>query len=62
MNRLGYTRWLDCANEHIIRAIVARLARHHLGPEVGNRALREESGRGFRYIQALSRRLEEYET
>ena len=61
MNRLGYTRWLDCANEHIIRAIVARLAHHHLGPEAGNRALREESSRGFRYIHALARRLEEYE-
>ena len=62
MNGLGYTRWLDCANEHIIRAIVARLAHNHLDPEAGRRALREESARGFRYIHALARRLEEYES
>ncbi len=61
MNRIGYTRWLDCANEHLIRAITARLAHHHLGPEVGRQTLREESGRGFRYIHALAERLEEYE-
>ena len=62
VNSLGYKHWLDCANEHIIRAIVARLAYHHLGPEAGSRALREDSSRGFHYIHALARRLEEYET
>ena len=61
MNRIGYARWLDCANEHLIRAITARLAHHHLGPAAGRQALREESGRGFRYIHALAHRLEEYE-
>ena len=61
MNAIGYTRWLDCANEHLIRAITARLAHHHLGPEAGRQTLREESARGFRYIHALAHRLEEYE-
>jgi hypothetical protein len=61
MNRIGYTRWLDCANEHIIRAITARLAHHHLGPEAARQTLREESGRGFRYIHAIAHRLELYE-
>lgn len=62
MARIGYTHWFDCANEHLIRAVTARLAHHHLGAEAGRRALREESGRGFRYIHALARRLEEYES
>ena len=62
MARIGYTHWFDCANEHLIRAITARLAHHHLGAEAGRRALREESGRGFRYIHAIARRLEEYES
>ena len=61
MDQIGYTRWLDCANEHLIRAVTARLAHHHIGAEAGRQALRDESGRGFRYIHALARRLEEYE-
>ena len=61
MNGLGYTRWLDCANEHLIRAVAARLVHHHVSPEAGRQALREESGRGFRYIHAIARRLAEYE-
>ena len=62
MASIGYTNWLDCANEHLIRAVTARLAHHYLGAEAGRRALREESGRGFRYIHAIARRLEEYES
>ena len=62
MATIGYTHWFDCANEHLIRAITARLAHHHLGAEAGRRALREESGRGFRYIHAVAHRLEEYES
>jgi hypothetical protein len=62
MASIGYTHWLDCANEHLIRAVTARLAHHHLGAEAGRRALREESARGFRYIHAIARRLEEYES
>ena len=61
MARLGYTHWLDCANEHLIRAVAARLVHHHVSPEAGRQALREESGRGFRYIHAIARRLAEYE-
>jgi hypothetical protein len=61
MDQIGYTRWLDCANEHLVRAVTARLAHHHIGAEAGRQALRDESGRGFRYIHALARRLEEYE-
>jgi hypothetical protein len=62
MQELGYGRWLDCANEHIIRAITARLAHRVLGPEAGRQALRQESSLGFRYVHSLAHGLEEYET
>ncbi len=61
MQKLGYARWLDCANEHIIRAITARLTSREFGPQEGRQALRRESARGFRYVHALAERLLEYE-
>ena len=61
MRNMGYTRWIDCANEHVIRAITARLSTQVFGPEQGRQALREDVERGFRYVHALSRGLVEYE-
>ncbi len=61
MQKLGYTRWLDCANEHVIRAITARLTSQNFGPQESSQALRRESQRGFRYVHALAARLVEYE-
>ena len=61
MRRMGYTRWIDCANEHVIRAVTARLTKQYLGLELQRSALREDSQRGFRYVHALSERLVEYE-
>jgi hypothetical protein len=61
MKKVGYTRWLDCANEHVIRAITARLTSQAFGPQEGDRVLRRESQRGFRYIHALAERLMQYE-
>ena len=58
---MGYTRWIDCANEHVIRAVTARLSAQVFGPEQGRLALREDAERGFRYVHAISRRLVEYE-
>ncbi len=62
MASIGYTHWFDCANEHLIRALTVRLAHHHLGAAAGRRALRAESQRGFRYIHAVARRLQAYES
>ena len=58
---MGYTRWIDCANEHVIRAITARLSTQVFGLEQGRQALREDAVRGFRYVHALSRCLLYYE-
>ncbi len=62
MQNLGYTRWLDCANEHVIRAVTARLHSQFFSREESDRALRDDSLRGFRYVHTLSERLEEYES
>lgn len=61
MRNMGYTRWIDCANEHVIRAVTARLSTQVFSPEQGRQALREDAERGFRYVHAISRRLVEYE-
>ena len=61
MRSMGYTRWIDSANEHVIRAVTARLSTQVFGPEQGYQALREDAERGFHYVHALSRRLVDYE-
>jgi hypothetical protein len=61
MQKLGYRRWLDCANEHVIRAITARMTSQLFSPQESSQNLREESARGFRYVHALANRLMEYE-
>ena len=55
-----YTRWIDCANEHVIRAVTARLSAQVFSPEQGRQALREDAERGFRYVHAISRRQREH--
>jgi hypothetical protein len=61
MSEQAYDNWQSAVNEHLIRAITARLAARELGPEAGRRALETDHKRGFRYIDALADRLVEYE-
>ncbi len=58
----GYPTWESCVNEHLIRAITARLLARAEGDETGERAAEAEARQGFAYVPALYRRLEEYET
>lgn len=62
MEKTGYPTWESCVNEHLIRAITARLMLRVLGEEAGRQAVQEEVNRGFVYVPALCRRLAEYET
>ncbi|MCC7262688.1 MAG: DUF4932 domain-containing protein [Candidatus Latescibacteria bacterium] len=57
----GYPTWESCVNEHLIRAITARLLRQAEGDEAGERAAEAEARQGFAYVPALYHRLEEYE-
>lgn len=61
MEKTGYPTWDSCVNEHLIRAITARLLCRVVGEEAGQQAVQEELSRGFVYVPALCRRLEEYE-
>lgn len=61
MEKEGYSNWETCVNEHIVRAITARLTFIHFGKQAGEDELRDQKGRGFVYIEPLCKRLEEYE-
>jgi hypothetical protein len=61
MRKQAYEEWQSAVNEHLIRAITARLAAREFGPEAGRRALETDRRLGFRYIDALADRLVEYE-
>jgi hypothetical protein len=62
MEKTGYPTWESCVNEHLIRAITARLMFRVVGEEAGAKAVQEEVSRGFVYVPALCRQLAEYET
>ena len=61
MEKTGYPTWDSCVNEHLIRAITARLMFRVVGEEAGRQDVQEEMSSGFVYVPALCRRLEEYE-
>jgi hypothetical protein len=61
MKRMAYTNWETIVNEHVIRAITARLVAQADGEEAGQAFLAANRKNGFRYIDVLSERLQEYE-
>ena len=61
MEKEGYSNWETCVNEHIVRAITARLTFIHFGKQAGEDELRDQKSRGFVYIDPLCKKLEEYE-
>ncbi len=61
MNRNGYGDLNTCINEHIIRAIVARLVLDDYGESESEIMLSTEEANGFKYIRPLYEKLEDYE-
>jgi len=61
MKRQAYGNWVICVNEHIVRAVTTRLAYREIGKEAGKEALRNEKRKSFVYVEALCKRLEQYE-
>jgi hypothetical protein len=61
MKKQAYGDWQTCVNEHIVRAVTTRLAYREIGREAGEQALQSEKRKGFFYVEALCRRLEQYE-
>jgi len=61
MNKQAYSSWESCVNEHIVRAVVARINYIHSGSENYENIITYEKDRGFLYIDELTKKLEEYE-
>jgi hypothetical protein len=61
MTSQAYPSWPIIVNEHVVRAVTARLAYIHDGNLEGKRALNRETGNGFLYIHGLVKKLKHYE-
>lgn len=61
MSAMAYGNWETCVNEHIVRAVTARLTYLQIGEDEGNSVIRNERINGFAYIEPLCERLELYE-
>ncbi len=61
MSAQAYTNWETCVNEHIIRAITARMIYLTSGKEAGDQAIAYEKTNSFFYVPALCESLEYYE-
>ena len=61
MQKQAYGNWSVCVNEHIVRAVEVRLTYEADGKRAADKVLRAQKKKGFAYIEALCRKLEEYE-
>jgi hypothetical protein len=61
MTSQAYGEWEICVNEHINRAVVARINYIKFGEETYNLILNNERANGFFYIDAICEKLELYE-
>ncbi len=62
MTRQAYGTWESCVDEHIDRAVTARLFFRRGGPEARDRSLADDRNNGFIYVDLLAAKLEEYES
>ena len=61
MQKQNYGNWSATLDEHVLRAVTARIVRLSDGEETAELMLQREEGRGFRYIRPLYNRLAVYE-
>ncbi len=61
MTASAYGNWLTAVNEHVVRAVTTRLNYLHKGNEDGDCVLLGEKTNGFAYVEALCKKLENYE-
>lgn len=57
----AYTKWDISVNEHIVRAVVARITYINSGSEAYEKVIANEKNRGFQYIDELTKKLEDFE-
>ncbi|MEZ7891225.1 MAG: DUF4932 domain-containing protein [Candidatus Wallbacteria bacterium] len=61
MREQAYSNWETCVNEHIIRAITARLTALEISEKAYKEAVNYEKSRGFFYVEPLCELLKKYE-
>ncbi len=61
MKQQAYGTWETCVNEHLVRAVSTRLIFRYMGKEAAEQALQYNKTKGFFYVEALCKRLEQYE-
>lgn len=61
MVKQAYSRWDISVNEHIVRAVVARITYINSGSQEYEKVIAYEKDRGFLYIDELVKKLEEFE-
>lgn len=61
MTSLNYLQWKTCVNEHIIRAVNARLIEIKKGNDASDKFIKSEEDKGFIYIRPICDLLKEYE-
>jgi hypothetical protein len=58
----AYDNWTTVVNEHVVRAVTARVTAQLIGPVAGEAAVATEVKRGFTYVPALIDKLKIYES
>lgn len=61
MARQAYKNWTTIVNEHIVRALEARMAFHRHGADAMHKKIQEDVNRSFVHLPALCKALERYE-
>lgn len=61
MKRQNYHSWLNCVDEHVNRAVTARLLQQIYNGQIGQRELEQNQQRDFIYTEAIYQRLADYE-
>jgi len=62
MHKRGYDDWPTIVNEHVVRAITARIAAKRKGDAAEERVIAAQLGYGYSYVPALVARLRVYES
>ncbi|HWH69905.1 MAG TPA: DUF4932 domain-containing protein, partial [Candidatus Sulfotelmatobacter sp.] len=61
MKRQNYHSWINCVDEHVNRAVTARLLQHIYSGQTGQRELEKNRKRDFIYTESIYQCLADYE-
>jgi hypothetical protein len=61
MSRSGYPNWINCVDEHIVRAINIRLCALEISEDEAERLFEMDKKAGFVYVEQIAELLKDYE-